>query len=613
MNFFIKKNFNSIEQYLIFLLIFSYFLPPFYLSFRFEHIILYGASIYFFFKRTFNKNYYNFLLKKKYITIFVVLNLFAILGVSVSAARSIIIIDSNLIPSFKYFFSFLSTMDNFIQPVLLIFISTFILRSKEKEKNIRCILFFLILLGGINVLYSFFEFTVIYLDRFCGIRKALEQSASCNFIALIDSIYNSGLYSDIVKDLAFKSNTDPNLLKLNLSQTDKQAAIEGIYFVNSNSVGWVALVNADRLSGIFNMPIQAAIVHGSCIFLTLLFIKNEEHLLKKNILFKHCVYIIFLLNVVGAIIPASKVTFYFTIPALIFFCFFLSNEISFFVKKKVFFYYFLILVMIMSILAATRWNGYNLYWSQIVKLIQVPFSEIIKIRGIFIPEQIITDRHRMYAKSKTNRFTDYETNRFTDYETSKQNFKEKKYKIFLDNVNNSLIKKTSDNFKINKSRSEQLQELLQKFNYLNKENLDNNTKKNSNHYIHSNKKDDLLFIMHYFTGGRLGIEPDEIILLKKIVPFFGFGPLFHINYDNLFYYILFNGGYFSLFFFISALIIIIFYIFKNKNSSKEKFWFSSYLIIFVIFLVASLGAPSYLLNAAVIYFYLPTAIILFRK
>jgi hypothetical protein len=603
MNFFIKKNFNSIEQYLIFLLIFSYFLPPLYLSFRLEHIILYGASIYFFFKRTFNKNYYKFLLKKKYITIFIVLNLFVILGVSVSAARSIIIIDSNLISSFKYFFSFLSTMDNFIQPVLLIFISTFILSSKEKEKNIRCILFFLILLGGINVLYAFFEYTVIYLDRFCGIGKAIEQSASCDFIALVDSIYNSGLYSDVIKELNHKLQSDPNLFKLQLS--DKQAALEATYFINSNSVGWLALVNADRLSGIFNMPIQAAIVHGSCIFLTILFIKNEEHLLKKNILFKHCVYIIFLLNVVGAIIPASKVTFYFTIPVLIFFYFFLSNEISFFVKKKVFFYYFLILIMIMSILAATRWNGYNLYWSQIVKLIQVPLSETIKIRDIFIPEQIIIDRHRMYSKSKIDRFK--------DYEISKENFKEEKYTNFLNTSKETFTKNTFNDYKINKSRSEQLQEFLQKFNYLNKENLDNNTKKNSNHYIYSKKSDDFLFIMHYFTGGRLGIEPVEINLLKKISPIFGFGPLFHINYDNLYYYILFNGGYFSLLFFISTLIIIIFYLLKNINFSEDKFMFNIYLINFLIFLLASLGAPSYLLNTAVIYFYLPTAIILFKK
>jgi hypothetical protein len=611
MIFFLKKNFNSIEQYFIFLLIFSYFLPPFYLSFRFEHIILYGASIYFFFKITFNKNYYNFLLKKKYITIFVILNLLVILGVSVSAIRSIVIIDSNFNLSIKHFFSFLSTMDNFIQPVLLIFISTFILRSKEKEKNIRCILFFLILLGAMNVLYAFFEFIVIYLDKFCGIRKTVEQSVSCNFIALVDSIYNGGLYSDVIAEFTFKSLTDPNLSKLNSS--DKQFAASSINLINSNSVGWIALVNADRLSGIFNMPIQASIVHGSCIFLTIVFIKNEEHLFKRNKLFKHCTYIIFLLNVLGAIIPASKVTFYFTIPALIFFYFFFSNEISFFIKKKIFFYYFLILVLIMSILLSMRWNGYNLYWSQIVKLLQVPFNDVITKRNIFIPEQVIINRARIHENSLKNIEKQPQVYRFTDYDFSKQNFKNEKYKQHLKNLDNTRKKNISDNFGINMSRQEQVLELLKKFNYLNMKNLDNNTKENSNYYNYTNKNDNFLFIMHYFTGGRLGIEPAEINLLKKISPVFGFGPLFHINYDNLYYYILFNGGYFSLLFFISTLIIIIFYLLKNKNFSKDKFWSNIYLINFLIFLIASVGAPSYLLNTVVIYFYLPTAIILFRK
>jgi hypothetical protein len=612
MNFFLKKNFYFIEQYFIFFLIFSYFLPPFYLSFRFDHIILYGASIYFFFKRTFNKNYYNFLLKKKYITIFVILNLLVILGVSVSAIRSIIIIDSNLNLSIKYFFSFLSIMDNFIQPVLLIFISTFILRSKEKEKNIRCILFFLILLGGMNALYAFFEFIVIYLDKFCGINRHIEQSVSCNFIASVDSIYNRGLYSDVIAELSFKSLADTNLSKLN--QTDKLAAINSIYSINSNSVGWVALVNADRLSGIFNMPIQAAIVHGSCIFLTIAFIKNEEHLLKGNKLFKHCIYIIFLLNVLGAIIPASKVTFYFTIPVLIFFFFVLGGEISFFLKKKVFFYYFLILVLIMSTLLSMRWNGYNLYWSQIIKIFQVPFNEVIKTRNIFIPEQIIINRARYQSSLNIKTQDQTETiYRFTDYDLSKQNFKNEKYKKYLENLNNISKKNIHDNFRADMSRPEQVLELLKKFNYLNMKNLDNNTKENSNYYTYTNKNDNFLFIMHYFTGGRLGIEPIEINLLKKISPFFGFGPLFHINYDNLYYYILFNGGYFSLLFFIFTLITVFFYLSKKFFFSEDTMWFNIYLINFFIFLISSLGAPSYFLNIAVIYFYLPTAIILFRK
>ena len=119
--------------------------------------------------------------------------------------------------------------------------------------------------------------------------------------------------------------------------------------------------------------------------------------------------------------------------------------------------------------------------------------------------------------------------------------------------------------------------------------------------------------MYYFTSGRLGVEPLEITLLKEVSPVFGFGPIFHINYDNFYYYTLFNGGYFSLTFFILGLIIIIYSIFKNKNFSKEKFFTVSYLMIFLIFLVSSIGAPSYLLNTVVIYFYLPTAIILFRK
>ena len=610
MKFFLKKNFNSIEQYLIFLLILSYFLPTFYLSFRFEHIILYGVSIYFFFKRVFNKNYYNILLKKKYLVIFIALNLLVILGVLISATRSTLIInEKDFVFSIKKFFSFLSVMDNLIQPVLLIFISTFFLISKEKKKNIGCILFLLISFGALNVLYAFFEFVVIYSDKFCGIRIAIEQSRSCNFIAIIDSVYNAGLYSDVTADFIFKARTDPNLLKLNLSETDRLAAIQAIFYVNSNSVGWISLVNADRLSGIFNMPIQAAIIHGSCIFLTIAFLKYEQDIFKRNKLFKHYIYIIFFLNVLGSIIPASKVTFYCTIPLLIFIYFFFRNEMNFFWKKKLFNYYFCILIIIMIALGAARWNGYNLYWSQVVKILQVPFSETIKTRGISIPEQIINDRARTDAKKRFNIDTAI---KYEDYEVSKKNFLQDKFN--QNQINDYIVRKQniSESIKINKSRVEQVRELLKKFDNLEYKNSKESYNKisNFNKYTDDNE---ILFLLHYFTGGRLGIEPPEINLLKKVAPIFGFGPLFHINFDNLHYYLLFNGGYFSLLLFNFGLIFIIFFIFIIKKSTSQNFFSINYLCIFLIFLVASLGAPSYFLNTAVIYFYLPTAIILFTN
>ena len=601
MKTFLKINFNSGEQYLIFFLIFSYFLPPFYLSFRFEHIILYSTSIYFFFKRAFDKKYYNFLLKNKYIAIFIALNLLVILGLLISTFRSLTVINSsNPSINLKNFLSFLSVMDNFIQPVLLIFISTFFLISAEKKKNIRCILFLLISFSAVNVLYALFEYIVILEDKYCVISVHLKKTASCDFIALIDSIYNAGLYSDVLPEYIEKIKTDINFTKLNAS--DKLAAVESFYYINSNSIGWIALVNAERLSGVFNMPIQTATIHGACIFLTILFLKNEQDILKKNKLLKIYIHIIFLLNVIGAIIPASKVTFYLTVPALIIFLFLFRNEINFFFKKKLFIY-FLIFIMINSFLIANRWNGYNLYWSQIAKLIQT-VSGLTTLNNFSLPEQIIFNRSSNYSDIKLNKYESYDqTKKRFEEEIHKNNAN----KIFL--INKFRFEK---DYKLDHSRSKQIDDLLKTFGQINMNQFNNLTEKNSKLGF-GEAKNNFSFLIHYFTSGRLGIEPIEIILLKNVSPIFGFGPIFHINYDNFYYYTLFNGGYFSLSFFILGLIIIIYSIFKNKNFSKEKFFTVSYLMVFLIFLVSSLGAPSYLLNTAVIFFYLPTAIILFKK
>ena len=352
------------------------------------------------------------------------------------------------------------------------------------------------------------------------------------------------------------------------------------------------------------MPIQAAIIHGSCTFLAILFIKKEEDILKKNKLLKIFIHIIFFLNVIGAIMPGSKVTIYFTVPALIIFLFFFRNEINFFFKKKLFIYFF-IFIMIFFYFIATRWNGYNLYWSQIAKLTQFAFNEKLIQNKIFIPEQIIQNRSNYNAKMKILKFESYEKSK-KRFEA--EIFRNNSYKVYAARKFDS-----NQNFKINIVRKKQIQELLKIFGNINIYQLNNSTKKNSQSVAYSTFKNNFLFTMYYFTSGRLGVEPLEITLLKEVSPVFGFGPIFHINYDNFYYYTLFNGGYFSLTFFILGLIIIIYSIFKNKNFSKEKFFTVSYLMIFLIFLVSSIGAPSYLLNTAVIYFYLPTAIILFRK
>jgi hypothetical protein len=259
--------------------------------------------------------------------------------------------------------------------------------------------------------------------------------------------------------------------------------------------------------------------------------------------------------------------------------------------------------MVNVFFVTTRWNGYNLYWSQIVKLFQITFSEHIKINQIFIPEQII--------KNSNNKKE--ETLEFKGYEKYKQLFEKQK-------IDNDLLKTyifhkfgSNENFKINTFRKNQIDELLKIFSNTKKDKLNNSIKKNSQLGTFSAFENNFSFIMHYLTGGRLGLQPAEITLLKDTTPVFGFGPIFHINYDNFYYYTLFSGGYFSLSFFILGLIIIIYYIFKNKMLVKKNLFTVSYLMIFLLFLVSSIGAPSYLLNTAVIYFYLPTAIILFKK
>ena len=153
----------------------------------------------------------------------------------------------------------------------------------------------------------------------------------------------------------------------------------------------------------------------------------------------------------------------------------------------------------MIALGAARWNGYNLYWSQVVKILQVPFSETIKTRGIPIPEQIINDRARTDAKKRFNIDTAI---KYEDYEVSKKNFLQDK--LNQNQINDYIARKQniSESIKINKSRAEQVRELLKKFDNLEYKNSKESYNKisNFNKYTEDNE---ILFLLHYFTGGRL--------------------------------------------------------------------------------------------------------------
>ena len=255
----------------------------------------------------------------------------------------------------------------------------------------------------------------------------------------------------------------------------------------------------------------------------------------------------------------------------------------------------------MICLVLARWNGYNLYWSQIVKILQVPFSNIIKERNIFVPEQIIIDRGRLLLdrdlRKEYSNISNSKSQFISELDSKKKELHELENKIIGYQIQENLLKI--------KSRKQKITDLINIF--ADSQDIKTNYSKNSsNLYIQSN------FIMHYFTGGRLGIEPTEIFLLKKITPIFGFGPIFNINFDNHYYYTLFNGGYFSILFYILSLLFLIYFFFSSISLKRNKLNLICYLSIFITFLIGSLGAPSYLLNTSIIYYYFPMAIMILR-
>ncbi len=136
-------------------------------------------------------------------------------------------------------------------------------------------------------------------------------------------------------------------------------------------------------------------------------------------------------------------------------------------------------------------------------------------------------------------------------------------------------------------------------------------KENNNLKIEELFNEKFYFYLNVLTGGRYGYFPLEIKFLMKISPLFGFGPFYSVGYDQTIYYLLFSLGLFGLIAFIIFLLVIFAKICSGFSNKKVQslILFS----IFLLFFVASLGAPVYFMNRVIIIFYFLITMLFFQK
>ena len=324
---FLKDNFKDKYSFLLLFILACFFLPSIKYSIRTELIVIYSLSAYFFFKYFFNKKFYeNFLNSFNIIFLgFLILYGAAILA---SITYNFFSTEFNIINNKFPLLKFLSSTDNFVQPIAIIIVSIFFIRYNENKSYINLFFFIIVILAGLNGLYAFLEVKIFQSDG-CGIVYSPKQSIFCDIIAYLDLLYAGEQFSFALDERIIDLEAVNANLKIDnkelLSLSDKAAILQEITKnFNSTTVGWLSL-SSGRSSGIFAMPIQAGLFHSCAIFIFFFFYKkNYEYFLNYKF-FNIFIIIIFNFILVGAVLSVSKVFSFITLFLLV---------LNFFIFKK---------------------------------------------------------------------------------------------------------------------------------------------------------------------------------------------------------------------------------------------------------------------------------------
>lgn len=552
---YIKENFKGIDQIIFFLLIFSFFLPTIHFSYRYDHLFIYGLTLITLFRILYiflKKEEKIFFLKKLFfenrntITILIFYSFFVFLAL-VSLIK--VLLSGNyysyLNQGLTSLLVTLSNLDNYLQPVCILFLATIFFLSKDREKNVNIFLFTVVLIISLNSIYSLIEILVVYTEETCGIFHIENQTYFCNFISYIDRSYSGIEFSNAGGDYIDRTNeTDFNKNQLQYN------------IFNSSSIGWISL-NAGRSSGIFNMPLQGSSASGiTLFFLFILYFRNNK-INNLNSLSDKFFITVFFLILIGIILPTSRVTSHFTIPGLIIIFILLRKDLKKFMTQNYFKYCLILFLMIFILLGTLRWNGINGYYTHVIRIANI-FCKELSIDCKF-PQQILREKARVsennYALSKPIEIQQEIFRKKSN--TSLEGSYSKKQIVTLYGLQEKSVetKKTSD--------------LLKKVRY----------------YI------------YYLTGGRYGGSltiPIRHVLDKK--KYFGFGPITKLNFDQMHFYLLYHTGLISLCLFILILITILFIIIKNRNILKNQNIYLPTILAFFVYFIASFGGPIYFMN-----------------
>ena len=562
-----KYNLNQKKAFLGIFVI-SFFLPNFDLTIRADHFVVYIFLLIFFFLFFFQifQNSNNL----KIATIFVKNNSFiateVFLFISVVICLFLSIINSIFIDNLYDIlvkndlinvFSSLAVLDNYLLNISVFILCLFFF-YKNTDETFYYFAYLIVILLCINSVYSLFEVAVVNLDENCKIFKTSKQTIFCTIIAAIDVSYSSPTFSNAMEDYFARSNLSPQVaLELSSAVT------------NSSSIGWISLT-AGRSGGIFNMPIESAVINaGGLLLIYILFLLDRKNNLKKLTESKEKFYCYaFFLLLLASILSVSKITSHFTLPALFLLILFNRKKLKFFMSSKYLKFSAVSFFIVLILLTNLKWMGYNHYYQHALKYIFIICNEA-KITCKF-PKEIIT----------TKEFGDTAKN--IDYD-----------KFFLELRT------------IKQSHNTIFQEYIQ--NKLLAHNLEKDQKKEK-HLVEGNDAKTLFerinVYLYYISSGRHGaVDPQSIVALKTSNAILGYGVIIHQSFDQMKNYLYFYSGrisyYLYLIFQILPFIWIIFYKKKFENTKIPIIL----ILIFSLYYIASLGGPIYFMNrVSVIYF-----------
>ena len=644
MSNFSKKNYIGFEQIILFLFLFSFFLPTIDFSFRFDHLSVYLLAIYFsiialiFLIKKKNDLIKNIILENKILFSFFVLYSLFIFFVIISLLKVLFFsenIDTIFNEGHSSIIFILANLDNYLEAYAIIIVGMFFFLSKEREKNFDIFLLIVVLIFTINAIYSLFELYVYLLDNNCTIYFNPEQSSFCSFISFIDRSFSGVEFSNAYSDYKNRAIGD-----------DGAEIITGStpLLMNSTSIGWLAL-SAGRSSGILNMPIQGGTGAGIAIFLLfILYFRNKESLFRKKLNNTFFVTIFFIL-LIGAIITISRITSHITVPGLLIYLIIGKNNFKEIISKKYSKFCFILFLMILMILGSLRWNGFNGYYTHVLRYAQI-YCHFASLKCNF-PEQILRERTRVeentYATAKNiindKRLLMIPKN--ISIEKKKKEialYKKKDGSQTLTNSNIALV-----NFEIKKIKKE-LQKILEEIETIPREKLINISKEISKYEkmfgvednsIYDTAEDNSIeniiinrelikrkiinliiiekkidqenlvnkkslkikkYIFH-LTGGRFGGEttvPIKYVLNEK--KYFGYGPITNHGFDQLYTFLFYHTGLIAVVFYIVIITTIFFQIIKNREIFKNQKIMTPLIIGNLVYFLASFGAPIYFIN-----------------